>query len=189
MSDSGEVLTRPTILLESLHGCLPLLPACRSHLLRYHLSVRSPSNIPFNLFFSINSRGLRPFRFNHFFNSSVLTRNVFGFCTTDTTNSAAHVGSSTTERLKIADARHTALNTVAACTSTEWWTPRRSTKETLHFWIGTGPLSRQRQEENVYHVVVPGSATCKARAETTKQFLQHIAAGIPAWFDATIPRT
>jgi hypothetical protein len=36
-------------------------------------------------------------------------------------------------------------------------------------------------------VVVPGCATCKVRAETTHQFLQHIAAGLPAWFDATVP--
>ena len=99
----------------------------------YHLSVRFPSSIPFSLFFSINSLGLRPFRANHFFNSSVLTRYVFGFSTTDTTNSAAHVGSSTTECLKIAEARQTASKTVAACTSTEWRTPRRSTNDTLHF--------------------------------------------------------
>jgi hypothetical protein len=76
--------------------------------------------LPLSLFFCINSLGLLPFRANHFFNSTVLTRNVFGFSITDTTNSAAHVGSSTTECLKIAEARQTASKTVAACTSTEW---------------------------------------------------------------------
>jgi hypothetical protein len=37
-------------------------------------------------------------------------------------------------------------------------------------------------------IVVPGCATCNVRAETTNRFLQHIAEGLPAWFDATVPR-
>src|ERR1700686_1859416 len=82
------------------------------------------------------SFGLLPLLLNHLRISSVFTRYSLGCSRTSTINSAAHVGSSTTECLKIADARHTASKTVDACTSTEWNTPRRSTKETLHFWIG-----------------------------------------------------
>jgi hypothetical protein len=36
-------------------------------------------------------------------------------------------------------------------------------------------------------IVVPGCATCGVRAETTTRFLEHIAEGLPAWFDATVP--
>jgi hypothetical protein len=36
-------------------------------------------------------------------------------------------------------------------------------------------------------IVVVGCAACKVQMQTTSQFLQHIAAGIPAWFDVTVP--
>jgi transcription elongation factor Elf1 len=36
-------------------------------------------------------------------------------------------------------------------------------------------------------VVVPGCSTCGVRAETTNRFLEHIAQGLSAWFDATVP--
>jgi hypothetical protein len=36
-------------------------------------------------------------------------------------------------------------------------------------------------------IVVPGCATCGVRAQTTTEFLQHIAQGLPAWFERAVP--
>lgn len=36
-------------------------------------------------------------------------------------------------------------------------------------------------------IVVVGCAACRVQMQATSQFVQHIAAGIPAWFDQTVP--
>jgi len=36
-------------------------------------------------------------------------------------------------------------------------------------------------------VVVSGCAACRVKMQTSSQFLEHVAAGLPAWFEKTVP--